>query len=147
MRVAGIISCRRRCRGLADEAKRLFDNGYAYFKLKVGGAPESTDLGRIHAAIEVAEAQALLRWTPTVCSVVRRVRPAGRPGPLRAWLDRRACCSLDFNGLAGCAGSLDTPIATGENIFSEADAANLLLFGGLRPVRINYKWILFLVMA
>ena len=47
-------------RGVADEAKRSFDNGYAYFKLKVGGAPESTDLARIHTAIEVAGSPSLV---------------------------------------------------------------------------------------
>ena len=120
-------------RGVADEAKRSFDNGYAYFKLKVGGAPESTDLARIHAAIEVAGSPSLV-----AVDANGMLGGEGSSGRLEAldrcglgWIEEPVA-PLDFNGLAGCAGSLDTSIATGENIFSEADAANLLLFGGLR---------------
>ena len=94
MRVVGTISVKQRCWWRADEAKRSFDNGYAYFKLKVGGAPESTDLARIHAAIEVA-------GSPSLVAVDANGMLGGEGSssrldalrPLRAWLDRRACCS------------------------------------------------------
>lgn len=120
-------------RDVAEETKRSFGDGYACFKLKVGGAPESIDMARIDAAIKAAGSPHLLAVDAN--GMLGGAESPDRLGTLDGyglgWIEEPVA-PLDFIDLAGCADNLETPIATGENIFSQAEAANLLLFGGLR---------------
>ena len=120
-------------RNVADETKQSFDDGYAYFKLKVGGASESSDFARIEAAVNAAGGAHLVAVDAN--GMLGGEESSGRLGALDrygfGWIEEPVA-PLDFNGLAECAVNLETSIATGENIFSKAETANLLLFGGLR---------------
>ena len=51
-----------------------------------------------------------------------------------AWLEEPVS-ALNYAGLARFAAAYDAPVATGENLFSAADAQNLLRYGGLSPAR------------
>jgi L-alanine-DL-glutamate epimerase-like enolase superfamily enzyme len=51
------------------------------------------------------------------------------------WWFEDVCDPLDFTTLAEVAATYDGPIAAGEALFSEAEAALLDLYGGLRPER------------
>ena len=119
---------------LQEEIKTYLDLGYNTVKIKIGGAPLAEDLKRIEAVIDIvgsgkrlavdangrfdlkgalAYAQALelydLFWYE-------------EPGdPLNYLLD------------AALAASTSLPLATGENLFSTIDAANLIRYGGMRP--------------
>src|SRR5262249_58319775 len=53
---------------------------------------------------------------------------------LLRWLEA-PCDPLDFGLLAEIAADYDSPLATGENLFSTQDVENLVRFGGLHPDR------------
>lgn len=121
---------------LRDELAGYRDRGYDTFKIKIGGAPLADDLRRVEAAIAVAGSADRV----AVDANGRFDRAAAR-----AWGDalhgfglrwyEEPVDPLDYAALDDLARHYPGALATGENLFSAIDAANLLHFGGLRPDR------------
>ena len=124
----------RTLQGLADEIRGYLDLGFTAVKMKIGAAPLADDLRRIDAVLAVVgdgsrlAVDANARFDlPTALAYARAMEPLG----LR-WYEEPGD-PLDFALHAEVAASTTLPIATGENLFSHADARNLLRHGGLRP--------------
>lgn len=122
--------------GLRDEIRGYLELGYRDVKIKVGGAPLAEDMRRVEAVLDML---------PDGCRLA--VDANGRfdlPTAL-AYADALAaydlvwyeepCDPLDYRGHAAVAEHYSGAVATGENLFSLADARNLLRYGGLRPDR------------
>jgi L-alanine-DL-glutamate epimerase-like enolase superfamily enzyme len=121
---------------LGEEIQRLCDFGYTSVKIKVGSAPVERDRERI---------ETVLRHLPhggrvavdAMNSYDDKTAPAAAAAfaqyPL--WWFEDICDPLDFGTLAATASGYRGPIAAGEALFSEAEAALLLQHGGLRPDR------------
>ena len=122
--------------GLRDEIRSYLEAGYRDVKIKIGGAPLADDLARVEAVLELL---------PSGCRLA--VDANGRFDLPRALEYARAlaaydllwyeepCDPLDYRGHAAVAEHYPGAVATGENLFSAADARNLLRYGGLRPDR------------
>ena len=121
---------------LCSEMLGYLDLGYRTVKMKIGGAPLAEDLARIEAVLDVL---------PDGCSlavdangrfdadVAVEYAQALAPLPLH-WYEEPVD-PLDFQGLAATAAHYPGVLATGENLLSRQEAANLVHFGGLRPDR------------
>lgn len=122
--------------GLQEEIRGYLALGYRDVKIKIGGAPLADDMRRVEAVLEIL---------PSGCRLA--VDANGRfdlPTAL-AYADALAaydlvwyeepCDPLDYRGHAAVAEHYPGALATGENLFSLADARNLLRYGGLRPDR------------
>ncbi len=119
---------------LRDELEGYRALGFDAFKMKIGGASLETDCARIEAALDVAGDGSLLA-----------VDANGRFGEAEAVAYGRALARyglrwyeepgdpLDFSLNRCVTASYDGPVATGENLFSAADARNLVRYGGMRP--------------
>jgi L-alanine-DL-glutamate epimerase-like enolase superfamily enzyme len=121
---------------LQDEMRRHLDTGYTMVKMKVGGMGLADDLARVEAVKSMLPAGALLAVDANskfnradALAYARGLEPFG----LR-WFEE-PCDPLDFALLAEIAGVYNSPISTGENLFSTQDVENLVSFGGLRPDR------------
>ena len=129
---------------LVEEMKRYLGLGYSVVKMKIGGSPGMPlrealllDLQRIEAVLKLLDGNGT-----RLCVDVN-----GRFG-LHAALSYAASIQgfglrwyeepldpLDYSTHATLAEHYLPPIATGENLFSMADARNLIRHGGLRPDR------------
>lgn len=121
---------------LKDEIRAKLDQGYTTMKIKVGGAPIPDDLRRIEAALEVVQSSANLAVDANAGFDRERALAYARalaPYKLR-WFEEPTD-PLDYALLAEVAAIYESPIGTGENLFSTQDVANLTRFGGLRPDR------------
>jgi len=119
-----------------DEMRRHLAAGYTMVKMKVGGLPVADDVRRIEAVKQVLPSGTQLAVDAN--SKFNRAdalayAKALAPFKLR-WFEE-PCDPLDFALLAEIAASYAEPLATGENLFSTQDIANLVRFGGLRPER------------
>lgn len=121
---------------LQDEFRRYLDMGFSHCKMKIGGAPLEEDLHRIEAALQVVgEGGALMvdangRFDiPTAIKYAETIQPF-----MLKWYEEPVD-PLDYLSLAAVAEASQTPIATGENIFSLIDSLNLIRYGGLFPNR------------
>ncbi|HEB91403.1 MAG TPA: mandelate racemase [Deltaproteobacteria bacterium] len=110
--------------------------GFEAFKIKIGGATLDRDLVRVEAALEEAGAGSRLavdangRFDRTrALEYARALAPFG----LR-WFEEPGD-PLDYQLNHAVAEAYAGPIATGENLFSAIDVANLLRYGGMRPGR------------
>ncbi len=121
---------------LADEIRRYRDAGYTRVKIKVAAAPLPDDLRRVETALRVLGAgEALAVDANAACDRTRAVALAGALAPCRlAWIEE-ICDPLDFELQSEICARYDRPMATGENLFSLADARNLIRHAGLRPDR------------
>jgi L-alanine-DL-glutamate epimerase-like enolase superfamily enzyme len=119
-------------RALQDEVASALDRGYRLVKIKAGGDPRGDRL-RIEAAAQVLGPERLAADLNGSLDAAGWARWAAAIAPLGlAWVEE-PCEPLDFEALAGIARTTALPLATGENLFSFADARNLLRYGGLRP--------------
>ena len=123
-------------RDLQDEIRMRLDEGYTTMKIKVGGAPVPEDVKRVEAGIEVVAASD--RPAVDANAGFNRARAlqyaqALKPFKLR-WFEEPTD-PLDYALLADVASIYDSPIGTGENLFSTQDVENLVRFGGMRPDR------------
>jgi L-alanine-DL-glutamate epimerase-like enolase superfamily enzyme len=107
--------------------------GFSSYKMKIGGASLAADLARIEAALTVAGAGGRLSVDAngrfdleTALAYGAAMSPYG----LR-WYEE-AGDPLDFHLNRRLAEAYPFPLATGENLFSAADARNLALYGGMR---------------
>jgi L-alanine-DL-glutamate epimerase-like enolase superfamily enzyme len=105
-------------------------------KMKVGGLPLAEDVRRVEAVKTILPAHAQLAVDANSKfgrEEALAYAKALAPFQLR-WFEE-PCDPLDFALLAEIAGDYDSPLATGENLFSTQDVENLVRFGGLRPDR------------
>ncbi len=121
---------------LQDEMRRYLDLGYTVAKMKIGGAPLDEDLRRIEAVLAVVGDGAHLAVDAngrfdleTALAYATALAPYGL-----FWYEE-AGDPLDFALQAELARRYRGALATGENLFSLADARNLIRYGGLRPER------------
>ncbi len=121
---------------LGREVRDCVAQGFRTFKIKVAGAALEIDRARIEAALDAAgeggriavDANAVLdreTWPPMAAMLAEYDL---------AWFEE-PCDPLDFDLTREIAGAYPGPLATGENLFSAADARNLLRYGGLRKDR------------
>ena len=105
-------------------------------KMKVGGLPLSEDLRRLEAVLQVVGSGDHLAVDAN-CKFDREnafaYAKALAPFKLR-WFEE-PCDPLDYGLMADIAQMYDSPLATGENLFSTQDVENLVRFGGLRGDR------------
>jgi L-alanine-DL-glutamate epimerase-like enolase superfamily enzyme len=118
---------------LKDEMRSYLDRGYTVVKMKIGGAPLADDIRRI---------EAVLGMLPPGCQLA--VDANGRFDKQTAIDYARALSAydlfwyeeagdpLDYELQAELAAHYAKPMATGENLFSTADARNLIRYGGMR---------------
>jgi L-alanine-DL-glutamate epimerase-like enolase superfamily enzyme len=121
---------------LGAELRSYRERGYTRFKMKIGGAPLARDKARIEVALGVAGEGARLAvdgngatGREAALALLRALEPYRL-----AWFEE-PCDPLDYALLAEISAVARMPLATGENIFSAADARNLLRYGGLKPAR------------
>tara|TARA_Y100001960_G_scaffold302020_1_gene352557 strand:- start:804 stop:1973 length:1170 start_codon:yes stop_codon:yes gene_type:complete len=119
--------------GLKSELKGYLDTGYVLMKIKVGGAALEEDKRRIDAALSiVGEGRNLAVDANAALGIDEALRYANAMSEYElAWFEE-PIDPLDFKGYAELAAAVPIPLATAENLFSEADAENLLSYGGLR---------------
>jgi D(-)-tartrate dehydratase len=121
---------------LTDELMSYLDLGYQRIKIKIGGAPLIEDMARVEAALSVVGSGDNLAVD---------LNASLGADMADDWLDALASFGLawveepvdplDFALQAALANRHESPMATGENLFSMADARNLIRHGGLRPER------------
>jgi L-alanine-DL-glutamate epimerase-like enolase superfamily enzyme len=121
---------------LQDEMRRHLDAGYTMVKVKIGGLPLDQDLRRLDAALAVIGAAERLAVDANckfgrdeALAYARALAPLG----LR-WFEE-PCDPLDYALFAEIADVYTPPLATGENLYSTQDVANLVCFAGLRAGR------------
>jgi L-alanine-DL-glutamate epimerase-like enolase superfamily enzyme len=121
---------------LGDELRHYRDLGFEGFKIKIGGASLEADLDRIDTAVDLAgsgqrvavdangrfDTETAVRYLESISE--RGLRWFEEPGD-----------PLDFKLLSELSAITDIPLATGENLFSEQDTRNLLLYGGMKAGR------------
>ena len=121
---------------LKAEMRSYLDGGYTTVKIKIGGATVAQDRNRIEAVLSLLPSSDCLcvdangRFDlPTALEYARALEPYKLK-----WYEEPGD-PLDFNLLAEVAAVSATPIATGENLFSNQDSRNLIRYGGLNPSR------------
>jgi L-alanine-DL-glutamate epimerase-like enolase superfamily enzyme len=118
---------------LRDEVAQCLAWGYTTVKIKLSGRDARLDAQRIASALSAGLDPAQLavdlngQWDAR-CSDVLALLAAQ---PL-AWVEEPTP-PLDYAALAAFCQGHGGPVATGENLFSDDDATNLLRYGGLRP--------------
>ena len=118
---------------LAREVRSCTAQGFRTFKMKIAGAAPDIDRARIEAALDAAgeggriavdanaalDRETALRWSALLAEYDL------------AWFEE-PCDPLDFKLTREIVAVYPGALATGENLFSAADARNLLRYGGLR---------------
>lgn len=123
-------------RELQDEIKKRLDEGYTTMKIKVGGLPIPDDVKRVEAGIAVVGASDRLAVDANAgFNRARALQYAQALKPFRLRWFEEPTDPLDFALLEDVASIYDSPIGTGENLFSTQDIENLVRFGGMRPDR------------
>jgi len=121
---------------LQDEIRMRLDEGYTTMKIKVGGMDIPDDVKRVEAGIKVVGSSDRLAVDANAgfnrASALSYAQ-ALKPFKLR-WFEEPTD-PLDYALLEDVASIYDSPIGTGENLFSTQDIENLVRFGGMRPDR------------
>ncbi len=119
---------------LQDEIKTYLDMGYKNVKIKIGGASLDEDRRRIEAVLDVVgEGSALAVDANGRFDLKRALQYAEALEPYDLFWYEEAGDPLDYLLNAALARATSLPLATGENLFSTIDAANLIRYGGMRP--------------
>jgi len=121
---------------LQEEMRSYTQRGYTVVKMKIGGARLEEDRERIEVVLKVlgpgqrlaVDANGRFDLPTAICYAEML-----RDYPL-FWYEE-AGDPLDFALQAELANHYPHSMATGENLFSMADARNLIRYGGLRPDR------------
>ncbi len=121
---------------LQQEMRGYRDAGYRVVKMKIGGAGLDADLRRIEAVLEVVGDGANLAVDANGRFDLPQALAYGEAmrGYDLFWYEEPGD-PLDYLLHATLAQRYPGAIATGENLFSRQDLANLLRYGGLRPDR------------
>jgi D(-)-tartrate dehydratase len=121
---------------LQDEMRRHLGAGYTMVKMKVGGLPLDDDCRRIEAVLDVLGNDNRLAVDANGKfarhEALAYAKALGRFG--LKWFEE-PCHPLDYALYAEIAAAYEAPLATGENLYSTQDVANLVRFGGLRADR------------
>src|SRR5829696_6288126 len=117
---------------LQDEMRRHLDAGYTMVKMKVGGLPLAHDLRRVEAVLEVIGVGERLAVDAN-CKFGRdeALAYARALAPLKLRWFEEPCDPLDYELFTEIADAYAPPLATGENLYSTQDVANLVRFAGL----------------
>ncbi len=121
---------------LRDELERAVDLGFDTVKIKGGAIDLDADRKRIDAALECLGGKAKLALDCNATMTLNDARlflSAIADLPI-AWVEEPVD-PLDYDAHRALAAEFAVPLGTGENLFSAADARNLLRHGGLRPER------------
>jgi L-alanine-DL-glutamate epimerase-like enolase superfamily enzyme len=123
-------------RDLQNEMRRHQTSGYTTLKMKVGGLPLEQDLERLEAVLEVVGAGERLAVDAN-CKFQRdeALRYARALSSFKLRWFEEPCDPLDYALFAELASVYEPPLATGENLYSTQDVANLVTFGGWRAGR------------
>jgi D(-)-tartrate dehydratase len=121
---------------LEDELNRVVDLGFDTVKIKGGAVALDVDRRRIELALEILDGRARLAidCNATMAPHEARIFLATLADLPLAWIEEPVD-PLDFDAHRALAEEFAMPLGTGENLFSAADARNLLRHGGLRPDR------------
>lgn len=123
---------------LRDEIRACLDDGHRLVKIKCGLRGPDDDRARVEAALGLLGGDGARLAVDLNCRGATPGEASSAMAALEdyglAWIEEPAH-PHDFESLRALAGRFETPIATGENLFSAAEAGNLLLYGGLRPDR------------
>ena len=120
-----------------EEMRGYLELGYTVVKMKIGAAPLADDLARIEAVrrriVGAAPGQHLAvdangRFDLPTRSGLRRGAAPSICSGTRSRATRSTTGSRPRSPAA-----TPQPLATGENLFSDQDGANLLRYGGMRP--------------
>lgn len=125
---------------LCREMTGYFDQGYSVVKMKIGAEPLGKDLERIEAVLKlIAEhtdasspGQRLAVDANGRFDLPTSLAYATALEPLGVFWYEEAGDPLDYALQAELAQHYKGPLATGENLFSHQDTANLLRYGGMR---------------
>ncbi|MQA77353.1 MAG: mandelate racemase [Streptosporangiales bacterium] len=123
---------------LTDEMRSYLDRGYSTLKMKIGGAPLDEDLRRIEAVVEGVlggDAGRLAVDANGRFDLNTAIHYADALGPLGLRWYEEPGDPLDYRLQSVLADCYAGPMATGENLFSHADARNLIRYGGMRADR------------
>jgi L-alanine-DL-glutamate epimerase-like enolase superfamily enzyme len=121
---------------LQEEMRRHLDAGYTMVKVKVGGLPLADDLRRLEAVLDViGEGERLAVDANCKFAHDEALAYARALAPLKLRWFEEPCDPLDYALFAELAGIYEPPLATGENLYSTQDVANLVRFARLRPGR------------
>ena len=121
---------------LQDEIRRRLDEGYTTMKIKVGGMTVPEDVKRVEAGIAIVGASDRLAVDANAgFNRARALQYAQALKPFKLRWFEEPTDPLDYALLADVASIYDSPIGTGENLFSTQDIENLVRFGGMRPDR------------
>jgi len=119
---------------LQEEIKSYLDLGYNTVKIKIGGAPLAEDLKRVEAVIEVVGVGKRLAVDANGrFDLKEALAYAEALEPYDLFWYEEPGDPLDYLLNAALASATRLPLATGENLFSTIDAANLIRYGGMRP--------------
>ncbi|QRG09843.1 mandelate racemase/muconate lactonizing enzyme family protein [Xanthobacter dioxanivorans] len=117
---------------LKDEMRSYRDRGYEVVKMKIGAAALDEDLRRIEAVLEVVGDGKYLAVdangrfdTATALAYAKALEPYNL-----FWYEE-AGDPLDYSLQAEVSAAYNGAMATGENLFSHQDAANLVRYGGM----------------
>ncbi len=122
--------------GLREEMRGYLARGYSVVKMKIGGAPLAEDQKRIEAVLaELAPGQRLAADANGRFDLATAIAYARALEPYNLFWFEEAGDPLDYALQAELAQHYSGPMATGENLFSTADARNLIRYGGMRPDR------------
>jgi D(-)-tartrate dehydratase len=125
---------------LRREMTVYFDLGYSVVKMKIGAEPLRNDLARIEAVLKLIEkrmgasspGQHLAVDANGRFDLATSLEYAKAIEPLGLFWYEEAGDPLDYALQAELARCYKGPLATGENLFSHQDTANLLRYGGMR---------------
>jgi len=121
---------------LRREMRGYLDRGYTVVKMKIGGATLEEDRQRIEAVLkELGPGQRLAVDANGRFDLPTAIRYGEMLAPYHLFWYEEAGDPLDYELQAELGKHYDQPMATGENLFSMADARNLIRHGGLRPDR------------
>jgi L-alanine-DL-glutamate epimerase-like enolase superfamily enzyme len=121
---------------LKDEMRKYLDLGYTVVKMKIGGESLRDDLKRIDAVIDViGSAKNLAVDANGRFDLATAIEYAKALAPYGLFWYEEAGDPLDFELQAELAAHYESPMATGENLFSMQDARNLIRYGGMRNDR------------
>lgn len=122
--------------GLQEEFKKYLELGFTDCKMKIGGVGLDEDLKRIEAALKVIDkGEALAVDANGKYELDEAIKCAETISPYHLKWYEEPGDPLDFTLHEAVADISNTPIATGENLFSLSDARNLMRYGGLFPKR------------
>ena len=118
---------------LSDEIKTFTDLGFTHAKIKIGVDDLATDLRRIEAAAsQLTNSSHLAVDAMNIYSPDAALKAARALGPHGLWWFEDACDPLDFETLSRISATYSGPLASGETLFSRAEACLLDRYGGLR---------------